>query len=719
MSDKQQNIAKTVKRYRIITWVAVLLCFFIIGKVMYVGTVKHEYWMKVAEQKKVKEQEEPAERGNILSCDGRLLSGTLPEYEVVMDFKVCRQWRDSMWRADFPKICAGLHKIFPDKSEEWFKEWLQKGYDKQNQSWNIVRRNVTFEEFTAMRKLPVFDQPKLRGGFCFTPKQKRKKPFGSLASRTIGDLIGWNGAPKCGLEQYYDSYLRGTPGKKRIKKVFDKTIPEIILQPVNGCDVNTTLDIGMQDLCERALREKLTEINGNVGVAIVMEVKTGDIKAMVNLSKCGDGSYAELKNDAVSDLLEPGSVFKTASIMVALDDGVVDTTKLIDTGGGVWDMHGAKMRDHNWASGGYGTISLPRTLEVSSNIGVSRIIDQYYGKNPEKFVEGLRRIGMGAPLNLPFRGAAKAQIRMPRKNSHGQYVNWYGTTLPWMSIGYETQIPPIYTLTFYNAIANGGKMVEPRFVKSITKDGEVVKDFPTVVIKEKICKDKTLREIKTILEHVVSQGLAHMVASPSFKIAGKTGTAQISKGKAGYKNGMMNYLVSFAGYFPADDPRYSCIVCIQKPGQPASGGRQSGMVFHKIAEGIMAQSLKLLAADAKEPGALMMPEVKSGNLLAADYVLSHLGMKTRDGWNGSYASGNPIWGKAETTNSAVTFSKSPTMAKNKMPDVTGMGARDAVFAIESRGAKVTIYGRGKVYEQSIAPGATIRRGQRCILKLHN
>ena len=718
-TNRQQNLAKSVKRYKVVTWFGVLVCLLIIGKVLYVGTVKHEYWMKVAEQKRVKDKPEPAERGNILSCDGRLLSGTLPEYELLMDFRVCRQWRDSMWRADFPKICAGLHRIFPDKSEEYFREWLQKGYDGQKASWPILKRKATFEEYTAVKQLPVFREPKLRGGFNTHQLQTRKKPFGSLASRTIGDLVTWNGKPKCGLEQSFDSYLRGTPGTKRIKKVFDKTIPEIIVPPVAGCDIITTIDVGMQDLCERALVEKLKEINGNVGVAIVMEVKTGDVKAMVNMSKLDDGNYAEIKNNAVSDLLEPGSVFKTASLMVALDDGVVDTTYMVDTGGGVWDMYGAKMRDHNWSAGGYGTMSLPHTLEVSSNIGVSRIIDRFYSKNPEKFVEGLRRIGMGAPLDLPFQGAAKAQIRMPKKNSHGQYTNWYGTTLPWMSIGYETQIPPIYTLTFYNAIANDGKMVAPRFVKSVVKDGEVVKEFPTVVVKEKICKEKTLREIQTILYHVVSQGLGHAAGSTSFKVAGKTGTAQISKGRSGYKSGPMNYLVSFAGYFPAEAPRYSCIVCIQKPGLPASGGRQSGGVFHKISEGIMAQSLKLLASDARMPGALLTPEVKNGNLLAADYVLTHLGVKTNDGWNGSYASGNPIWGTAQSNNKAVTLTRKPESAKDVMPDLTGMGARDAVYITESRGVKVTVYGRGRVYEQSIAAGTRIRRGQRCVIKLKN
>lgn len=709
--------SKIIPRYRIVAYAAVLLGFLIIGKVIYISTVKHDYWMKVAEQKKVSNRPIEPERGNILSCDGRLLSGTLPEYEVKIDFSVCRQFRDTMWMENFDKICSGLHHIFPDKSIASIKEHLQKGYDKRSKSWAIVKGRVTFEEFSAIKRLPVFDQPPYRGGFNYETFSTRKKPFGSLASRTIGDLVTWNGKPKNGLEQWFNSYLCGTPGVKSIHKVFNKNIAQVEKEPVNGSDIVTTIDVGMQDLSERALVEKLREINGNVGVAIVMEVKTGDIKAMVNMSKCADGNYYEIKNNAVSDLLEPGSVFKTASIMLALDDGMCDTTKMVDTGCGVWDMYGAKMKDHNWAKGGYQTISLPRTLEVSSNIGVSRIIDQYYSKNPENFVKGIRRLGLGADLHLPFVGAAKARIRMPEKNKHGQYVNWSKTTLPWMSIGYETQIPPIYTLTFYNAIANNGKMVAPRFVKSVMRDGEVVKEFPTVVVREKICREKTLKEMQTILYHVVSQGLGKRAGSQSFKVAGKTGTAQISKGKAGYKNGQMNYLVSFAGYFPADAPRYSCIVCIQKPGLPASGGLQSGAVFHQISEGIMAQSLKLLASDARDSSSVLVPEVKAGNILAADYVLSHLGVKVNDGWNGSYSDGNPVWGKAKTSGNGVVLEKEPVYVKWQMPDVTGMGARDAVYMLESRGLKVTLYGRGKVYEQSIAPGCRIRKKQRCTLKL--
>jgi cell division protein FtsI (penicillin-binding protein 3) len=309
------------------------------------------------------------------------------------------------------------------------------------------------------------------------------------------------------------------------------------LAPTDGADIVTTIDVNMQDLAERSLVDELKLINGDVGVAIVMEVATGDIKAIANMSKADDGEYYESQNHAVSDLLEPGSVFKTASIMVALDDGVVDTTYHVDTGSGSAEMHGAKMRDHNWHRGGYGTISLPRTLEVSSNIGVSKIIDRFYGDHPEKFVDGIYRLGLPTDLHIPLVGAAPPRIRHPKKNERGQYLNWSKTALPWMSIGYETQVPPISTLTFYNAIANNGRMMRPRFVKQVVKDGKVLMDFPPVVIKERICKEKTLKEIQTILYHVVSQGLGKKAGSPSFKVAGKTGTAQVSKGAGGYKSG--------------------------------------------------------------------------------------------------------------------------------------------------------------------------------------
>ena len=305
---------------------------------------------------------------------------------------------------------------------------------------------------------------------------------------------------------------------------------------------------------------------------------------------------------------------------------------------------------------------------------------------------------------------------MPKKNKHGQYVNWSKTALPWMSIGYETQVPPISTLTFYNAIANNGTMVRPRFVKQVVKDGKVIKEFPTEIIRQRICKEKTLREIQTILEHVVSQGLGKKAGSESFKVAGKTGTAQISKGVSGYKAGTVSYLLSFVGFFPADNPRYSCIVCIQKTGLPASSGF-SALVFHNIAEGIMAQSLKLDVTDARDSLSILMPDVKNGNLIAADYVLTHLGIHSNKNWSGSYTEGNPIWGTARKNTSDVVLSKGNTYSMKVVPDVRGMGARDAVFALERRGVKVWLNGRGKVTHQSLAPGHVIKKGETCSLKL--
>lgn len=708
---------KIIPRYKIFAYLMLVIGIVILCKALWISTVEREYWTQVSSRLKKDSVEISPVRGNILSCDGRLMASSLPEFKLFMDFKAGGEKKDSLWNVKIDSICEGLHEIFPEKSAAEFKAHLEEGHKKMSQNWPIWHKRVPYDIYSQVKKLPVFNLPKFKGGFHELEFNARQRPFGSLARRTIGDMFGAKDTARCGLELSYDSILRGKKGLLKRRKVMNKYLSITEMDAIDGADIVTTIDVGMQDLAERAVIDELREINGNVGVAIVMEVHTGDIKAIVNMTKCSDGEYREVKNNAVADLLEPGSVFKTASLMVALDDGVVDTTYMVETGSGIWDMYGAKMRDHNWHKGGYQTISLPRTLEVSSNIGVSRIIDRFYGKNPEKFVEGINRLGLSADLHLPLVGATAPRIRMPKKNNRGQYVNWSKTALPWMSIGYETQIPPISTLTFYNAIANNGKMVRPRFVQRIVKDGEVIQEFPTEVIKEKICKEKTLHEMQTILEHVVSQGLGKKAGSPSFKVAGKTGTAQVSKGAGGYKTGMTNYLLSFAGYFPADAPRYSCIVCIQKSGLPASGGGMSGLVFHNIAEGIMAQSLKLDVADARDSTSILMPEVKNGNILAADYVLSHLGIKANKDWSGSYLDGNTIWGTAKREKDVVALAKTPAYSKNVVPDVSGMGARDAVYLLETRGVKVRLAGRGKVHEQSLTPGHLIRKGETCVLKL--
>ena len=707
---------KVMPRYMAIAVVLTIVGLAVIGKAFYIMTAKKQYWTDVADRLKRDSVSVKPKRGNILSCDGQLMASSIPEYKIFMDFKAGGEKKDSIWREKVDSICMGLHEIFPQKSAEEFKKHLEEGHQKMAQHWPIWPRRIDYNTYTEVKQLPLFNMPKYKSGFHEEEFNARRRPFGSLGERTIGSMYGAKDSARLGLELAFDTILRGTPGLTNRRKILNKYMNIPVTLPIDGCDIVTTIDVNMQDLAERAVIEELKLIGGDLGVAILMEVETGDIKAIVNMTLCPDGEYREVKNNAVADLREPGSVFKTASILVALDDGVVDTTYLVDTGCGIKNMHGRDMKDHNWRRGGYGTISLPRILEVSSNIGVSRIIDEKYGSKPERFIEGIYRTGLAADLKLPIQGYARPHIRMPEKDKYGHWTNWSMTALPWMSIGYETQIPPISTVTFYNAIANDGIMMRPRFVKSVMKDGKVVAEFPPEkVMERRIAKPQTIKTMQTILEHVVSQGLGRKAGSRMFKVAGKTGTAQIAEG-GGYKTGVVKYWLSFAGYFPANNPRYSCIVCLKKSGLPASGGGMSGVVFHHISEGVMARSLKLDVKDAHDSTSIIIPDVKNGNILDADYVLRHLGIKTNQSWSGSYANGNPIWGKAERQNGLVALQKTP-IEKGITPNVIGMGAKDAVYLLESLGMKVRLHGRGKVKSQSYPAGRQITPGSECMLSL--
>lgn len=712
------NNKKIIPRYSIYAWILTLACVAVIAKALYIMTVRHDFWMAVAERQKRDSMFVRPTRGNILSCDGELMASSLPEFKLYMDFRALHDSNnDSLWMAKRDSVCMMLNRIFPEKSKQQFMADLERGRHKLARHWPIWTKRVNYNIYTEVRELPVFRMNPNKCGFHVEEFNARQRPYGSLAGRTVGEMFGAKDTARCGLELSYDSILRGTNGITHRRKVLNKFLSIMDTPPIDGADIVTTIDVGIQDLAERSVIKELKEINADVGVAIVMEVATGDVKAIVNMEKCVDGEYREIKNHAVSDLLEPGSVFKPASILVALDDGVCDTTMMVETGNGVWDMYGRKMKDHNWTHGGYGQISLPRTLEVSSNVGVSRIIDQFYHNDPERFVRGIYRLGLADNLHIPLVGSTPAHIRMPKKNGRGQYINWSKTTLPWMSIGYETQVPPISTLTFYNAIANGGKMMRPRFVKSVVKNGETVMEFPPVVQREQIAKPSTIKTMQTILTHVVSQGLGRKAGSESFLVAGKTGTAQISQGRGGYHAGVTHYLVSFAGFFPADKPLYSCIVCIQKRGLPASGGGMSGPVFKEIAEGIMAKYIKLDVDDARDSASVLVPDVKNGNLTAADFVLNALGFKPVLNFNFDIQ-GNPVWGVAEdSNNSRVMLNRTPLYRYNQIPNVVGMGARDAVYLVESRGVKVKMEGRGKVVEQSLEPGRIIKKGDVMRLKL--
>ncbi|MCF0201729.1 MAG: transpeptidase family protein [Bacteroidaceae bacterium] len=711
---------KIIPRFKWIALALVVLAAIVLIKAGYIAITEKEYWQKVASQLHKEGVETKPVRGNILSCDGRLMASSLPEYVLRMDFKAVKNaGNDSLLLEKMDSICTGLHEIFPERSAEEFKQVLLEGREREARNWKIWNRHVSHHIYTQVRKLPIFRMNPNRGGFHADEFNARQHPHGSLAVRTIGSLYGAKDSAKCGLELYYDSILRGKKGLINRQKVMNKYLNISVKEPVDGADVVTTLDIEMQDLAERSLLAELKDRNADVGVAIVMEVATGDIKAIVNMSKTDEKNpdcrtYAEMKNNACSDLLEPGSVFKTASMMVALDDGMCDTNYVVATGNGVRDMYGAKMRDHNWSRGGCGTINMVKIMEKSSNIGVSVIINNFYSRQPEKYVEGLYRLGLHDDLRLPIVGYATPKIRMPQKNGRGNYTNWPATTIPWMSIGYETQIPPISTVTFYNAIANGGKMMRPRFVKEIRKDGEVIQSFPPEVMREQIAKPSTVEKITKVLTSVVSRGTGKKAGSKAFAVAGKTGTAQISKGKAGYKSGAMHYLISFCGFFPADNPEYTCIVCMQKSGA-ASGGLMCGKVFHEISEGIMASKVKSDPRDAVEDNEPSTPIVKNGNIGAADYVLNRLKINTdSDVYQDGAKPQKSLWGACTSNPNGVVLKRddNPT-DRNTVPDVSGMGARDAVYLLESCGLKVKINGRGKVQSQSLTAGGKVKKGAVC------
>ena len=699
-------------RYYFIILIMVLVGVAIVFKAGIIMFAERQYWKDVADRFVKENVTVRPNRGNIISSDGQLMASSLPEYKIYMDFKAGGINKDTLLIKYLDSICDGLHQIFPDKSKAEFKSHILKGRKKGSRNYLLYPKRISYIQYKEAKSLPVFNMSKYRGGFHEQAFNQRKKPFGSLAMRTLGDMYSdiTLGA-KNGLELQYDSILKGKEGITHRQKVMNKYLNIVDIPPVDGCDIITTIDVGMQDIAEKALVDKLKEINGTVGVAILMEVATGDIKAIVNMTKCNDGVYREIRNNAVSDMMEPGSTFKTASIMVALEDGYITPDQNVDTGNGVYMMHGRPMKDHNWHRGGYGVINTTQILMYSSNIGVSRLVDENYHKNPEKFVEGLYKLGLATPLNLDIPGAAKKpNIRMPNKS------NWSKTALAWMSIGYETQVPPMNTLAFYNAIANNGKMVKPRFVKSIMKDGEVIEDIPVEVINPAIASPKTIEQIQMILEKVVSEGLGKKAGSKQFHVSGKSGTAQVAQGGV-YKSGNMRYLVSFCGYFPSEAPKYSCIVAIQKPGLPASGGLMAGSVFSEIAERVFAKHLAKDLKEAKDSTSILTPDVKHGDLIATNYVLDDINVRTISSAI-KKERGKPVWGKiTHTPNANITLTPNEISTK-RVPNVIGMGAKDAVYLLESLGLKVQIIGMGKVKSQSILAGNTLQKGKTIQLRLN-
>lgn len=705
---------KIIGRFSAVYIAIVLLMIAIIYNIIKIQFVEGEDWIELGKRYDKKDITVRPNRGNIYSADGRLMASTIPTYYVYMDTRVpaLHEKDGILFTENIDSLAESLADYFKDKSKAAYKKDITNAYKQGKGEYQFYKGRITYAQLKDIRKFPLFRLGRNKSGLIDKEMLNRVKPFTSLASRTIGDIYADNQkGGKNGLELGFDSILQGVPGVSSRQKIANRWEEIVQVEPIDGMDIISTIDVDMQDIAEKALLEKLREIDAQTGYAIVMEVKTGEIKAIVNMDKNSNGTYSENRNGSVSDKVEPGSTFKVASLMAVLDDGKASLTDVIETGNGLYNFGRATMRDHNAHRGGYGSITLENAINASSNVGISRTIVKAYGNAPEKFVEKLYKMGLNEPFELYLPGSAKPGIRHP--NDKSSY--WSATTLPWMSIGYEVQLAPIYTLAFFNAIANDGKFLEPLFVKSITKNGLVVKDFKARVIREKICSDKTLNDVRKTLLGVVEHpkyGTGKVVHSPYIRIAGKTGTAQISKGSAGYAAGGKSHQVSFCGFFPYENPKYTCIVVIREPRiGPPSGGGMSGVVVKNIAERITAIDTTATIYDMQLDSTLLAqkkPIVKSGNFPAMQNVMQNL--------NQPFTGNGTSWVKTISDGKKVETVNLPLVDKT-VPDLSGMGAKDAVYLCEKLGLNINVSGIGKVKTQSINAGAKAVKGQTIALTL--
>jgi cell division protein FtsI (penicillin-binding protein 3) len=708
MADKRKNI---VLRFGIVYALICLSFIAVIYKIAVIQFIEQDQWMALAAQSKKTDIVVKPNRGNIYASDGRLMASSIPTYYIYMDLRVpaLHEKDGKLFKENIDSVSIYLSSFLKDKTAHEYKTAITKAYKSGKGEFQFYPKRISYAQLKELKTFPLFRLGRNKSGLITKELLKRVKPFGSLASRTIGDIYADESkGGKNGIELFFNQQLLGSPGISIRQKVANTYMENVQVEPIDGMDITTTIDIDLQDIAEKALVDSLKSFDAGSGYVILMEVRSGEVKAIVNMQQNEDKSYSENKNGAVSDLVEPGSTFKVASLMVALDDNKVKITDSINTGNGVFRYANSDMKDHNAHKGGYHTISVANVIHASSNVGISKIITRAYGHNPAEFVDKLYKMKLNEPMNLEIPGTAAPQINHP--NDKSKY--WSQTKLPWMSIGYETQIPPIYTLAFFNAIANDGKLIRPFFVKSISKNGQLIKSFETETINESICKPTTLRDIRECLLGVIEGklGTAHNMKSKHVRIAGKTGTAQISKGALGYKSGGKTHQVSFCGYFPAEDPQYTCIVVIREPrkGYP-SGGKMAGSIFKNVAERTMA--LKSI----KKPNSFEVdttlnlptnPFIKPGYYKALKTATSSLKIPI--------AENSTDWASTFTENNQTRHEAIAISGKN-IPDLTGMGAKDAVYLAERIGLNVQVKGRGKVISQNLQPGTVAQKGSVILL----
>ena len=724
MTDKENNPKQEKKRvsrkYLSLFFLMAVWGIFIIVKMAMVMFAERQYWNEVSRNLTPVNRTIDARRGNILSDEGLLLASSMKQYRVFLDFRSAEKSaerakkdqarKDTLFNKHLAEFARQMHEIFPQYSVQEFADHYERGFNSKSHSWLLlpgVSRNsypISYNQYKSLAQT-VWLKPKYEGWFYSAePKISRKKPFGTLAARTIGGMYEAKDSARNGLELSFDSLLRGVPGRGHMEKVQNVSRMVADIPQIDGCDVHTTLNVDMQDIAEVALRKVMDTWNAASGIVVLMEVATGDIKAMASLTKTGSGQFDEIQNNAVREIYEPGSTFKPVSMMVALDDGKMSLSDSVYCENGVYTgFGGSRMTD----SHKYGWLDVPHIIANSSNIGTSKLIHAAYKDNPQAFVDGVYRTGINTHFGLQLTGTAAPVIR---RDGY-----WDATRLPWMSIGYNTQLPVINTLAFYNGIANGGCMVAPRLVTSVTREGEVVQEFPVEVVRRHMCKDETLAKVKSMLELVVIEGTGKNASSKHFTVAGKTGTAQLSQGDAGYRNGPRRYMVSFCGYFPADAPQYSCIVSVRTDGGAAGGATWAAPAFHEISEKVMASRNLRDVKEAYDSTFQFIPKVAGGNLAKSAAVLKELGKRnlmSREFRNVS----DTLWGSVSSDSGAYVIK--PVMFKDGLvPDVHGMGASDALYLLESMGMRVSVSGVGRVKSQTPAKNTRFRKGDKIQLTL--
>ncbi|HJV78039.1 MAG TPA: penicillin-binding protein [Paludibacter sp.] len=710
MTDKRKNI---VLRFGIVYIIICLSFFLVLYRIIVIQFVERDKWLALAAQNVKSNIVVKPNRGNIYACDGRLMASSIPTYYVYMDLRVpaLHEKDGILFKNNIDSLSMYLSSFFKDKTAYEYKTTLTRAYRSGAGEFQLFPARISYAQLKQLKTLPLFRLGRNKSGLITKELFRRVRPFGSLASRTIGDIYADESkGGKNGIEMSFNADLLGTPGVSTRQKVANKYMETVQVEPIDGMDITTTIDVDLQDIAEKALLDGVKEFDAAVGYAILMEVQSGEVKAIVNMQRNKDGSYTENRNGAVSDMVEPGSTFKVASLMAALDDGRVKLTDTINTYNGQYQFGNRTMTDHNANHGGYHKITVAQAIYASSNIGISRAIVKAYGHNPAEFVNKLYAMKLNERMNIEIPGAAAPFIRHPSDKSH----EWSNTTLPWMSVGYETQIPPIYTLAFYNAIANNGKLIRPFFVKSISKNGQMIKEFKTEVINPSICKPTTLRDIRSTLLGVLEDklGTGQNVRSKYVRIAGKSGTAQISQGKGGYKTGGTKHQVAFCGYFPYENPLYTCVVVMREPGKGyPSGGHMSGSVLKNIAERVIALNSNRkpshVDTDSIDEGNFI-PVIKVGYYKAIQTVMADLQLplapNTRD------------WVKT-FTDQKQTRVESIAVPRNAIPNLVGMGLKDAVFVLENLGLNVQVQGRGKVFSQNLKPGTVARKGTAILINL--